>query len=50
MNLSAPSGATLFDGQGLGTVLNDEGPVLRITDVAKAEGNRAPAPPSSRSP
>ena len=39
VNLSAPSGATLFDGQGLGTVLNDEGPVLRITDVAKAEGN-----------
>ena len=24
LNLSAPTGATLFDGQGLGTILNDE--------------------------
>ena len=39
VNLSAPSGATLFDGQGLGTILNDDGPVLRINDVSKAEGN-----------
>ena len=39
VNLSSPSGATLFDGQGLGTILNDDGPVLRINDVSKAEGN-----------
>jgi chorismate-pyruvate lyase len=39
VNLSAPSGATLADGQGLGTVLNDDGPLLRINDVSKAEGH-----------
>ena len=39
VNLSSPSGATLFDGQGLGTILNDDGPVLRINDVSTAEGN-----------
>jgi len=39
VNLSAPSGATLFDGKGRGTLLNDEGPVLKINDVGKAEGN-----------
>ncbi|MBK8639210.1 MAG: hypothetical protein IPN92_13380 [Chromatiaceae bacterium] len=39
VNLSAPSGATLFDGQGKGTLLNDEGPVLKINNVSKAEGN-----------
>ena len=39
VNLSAAKGATLFDGQGLGTLLNDEGPVLKINNVSKAEGN-----------
>ena len=39
VNLTAPSGATLFDGKGRGTLLNDEGPVLKINDVGKAEGN-----------
>jgi Metallo-peptidase family M12B Reprolysin-like/Calx-beta domain len=39
VNLSAPSGAAIADGQGLATILNDDGPVLRITDVSKAEGN-----------
>jgi hypothetical protein len=39
MNLSASTGATLFDSQGLGTIVNDEGPVLRINDVSKAEGD-----------
>jgi hypothetical protein len=39
VNLSAPSGAMVADGQGVGTILNDEGPLLRITDVSKAEGN-----------
>ena len=44
VNLSSPSGATLFDGQGLGTILNDDGPVLRINDVSKAEGNNGVTP------
>ncbi len=39
VNLSAPTGATLADSQGRGTILNDDGPVLKITDVSKAEGN-----------
>ena len=39
VNLGSSSGATLFDGQGVGVILNDEGPVLRINDVSKAEGN-----------
>lgn len=39
VNLSAPSGgATLFDGKGVGTIINDDGPVLRVNDVSKAEG------------
>ena len=44
VNLSAPSGATLFDGQGLGTLLDDDSPVLKINDVRKAEGNRGTKP------
>lgn len=39
VNLSTATGATIFDPQGQGTILNDEGPVVRITDVSKAEGN-----------
>jgi len=39
LNLTAASGATILDGQGMGYLLNDEGPLLRINDVAKAEGN-----------
>ncbi|NOT53740.1 MAG: hypothetical protein HOP18_03965 [Deltaproteobacteria bacterium] len=39
VNLSAPSGATLADGQGRGTILNDDGSLLRITDVITTEGN-----------
>jgi hypothetical protein len=44
VNLSAASGATIFDGQGVGTILNDDGPVLRINDVSKAEGNSGTTP------
>ena len=40
VNLSAPTGATLFDGQGLGTILNDDGPVLRISDVSQGRRQR----------
>ena len=39
VNLSSPSGAVLGDGQGVGTILNDDGPVLQINNVSKAEGN-----------
>ena len=33
------SGATILDGQGQGTILNDDSPVLSINDVALSEGN-----------
>jgi hypothetical protein len=39
MNLSGATGATIFDGQGVGIILNDDGPTLRINDVSKAEGS-----------
>ena len=41
VNLSSVSGATLLDGQGVGTITNDDTttPTLRINDVAIAEGN-----------
>jgi hypothetical protein len=39
VNLSGAIGATIFDGQGLGTILNDDGPTLRINDVSRAEFN-----------
>jgi subtilisin-like proprotein convertase family protein len=39
MNLSGAVGATISDGQGIGTILNDEGLLLRVTDVGLAEGN-----------
>jgi probable HAF family extracellular repeat protein len=38
LNLSQPAGAVIADGQGLGTILDDE-PRLTINDVAKTEGN-----------
>ena len=39
VNLTNPMGATIADVQGKGTILNDDGPVLKINDVSKAEGN-----------
>jgi hypothetical protein len=39
VNLSAPSGGTIGDGQGLGTIIDDDGPTISIGDVAQAEGN-----------
>ncbi len=38
VNLSAPSGATIADGQGLGTILDDD-PSVSISDVTRFEGN-----------
>ena len=42
VNLSSPSGATLSDSQGTGTIVNDDAnPVgVRINDVSLTEGNR----------
>jgi hypothetical protein len=37
VNLSAPVNATITDGQGLGTILDDE-PRISINDVARTEG------------
>jgi hypothetical protein len=39
VNLSAPTGATIADGQGVGTILNDDLPSLSIGDVSMTEGN-----------
>jgi hypothetical protein len=48
VNLSNPSGATIIDGQGTGTITNDDGtpppapPSLSINDVSVSEGNLGP--------
>lgn len=39
VNLSAPTNATLQDAQGIGLILNDDGPLLRVNDVRVNEGN-----------
>jgi hypothetical protein len=41
VNLSGPSGAAIADGQGVGTIVNDDTarPVLSIDDVSVVEGN-----------
>jgi hypothetical protein len=42
VNLSSPSGATIADSQGVGTIQNDDissTPVISINDVSVAEGN-----------
>ncbi|HEV2829465.1 MAG TPA: lamin tail domain-containing protein [Pyrinomonadaceae bacterium] len=39
VNMSNVSGATLTDGQGVGTIQNDDLPALSINDAALAEGN-----------
>ena len=43
VNLSGASGATIADGQGVGTIQNDDGALL-ISDVTKAEGNSSVTP------
>ena len=43
VNLSAVSGATVFDGQASGVVLNDDGPVLTMQDAVVTEGNAGTA-------
>src|SRR5207253_74495 len=41
VNLSNPQHATIADGQGLGTIVNDDGsaPSISISDVTRFEGN-----------
>ena len=40
VNLSSPTNATIGDGQGQGTIQNDDGaPTLAINDVSQVEGN-----------
>ncbi|MEO6172216.1 MAG: Calx-beta domain-containing protein, partial [Arenimonas sp.] len=39
VNLSNVVGATVADGQGVGTILNDDGPTLSINNVSVTEGN-----------
>jgi hypothetical protein len=45
VNLSNPSNATISDGQGLGTITNDDAkPSLSINDVAQSEGDAGLTP------
>jgi len=45
VNLSSVTGqATILDAQGVGTIINDDGPLLRINDVTKTEGNSGVIP------
>ncbi len=39
VNVTDVSGATLGDGQGLGTIINDDSPSLSINDLAASEGD-----------
>jgi hypothetical protein len=39
VNLNAQTGATIADRQGVARILNDDGPLLRISDVTATEGN-----------
>ena len=43
VNVTNVSGATLGDGQGIGTILNDDSPVLSVNDVSANEGNSGPS-------
>src|SRR5207248_2751634 len=42
VNVSNASGATILDGQGTGTIQNDDSPVLSINDVSANEGDSGP--------
>jgi uncharacterized repeat protein (TIGR01451 family) len=39
VNVTNVSGASVTDGQGVGTIVNDDGPSLSISDVSHEEGN-----------
>ncbi|WP_291414982.1 choice-of-anchor P family protein [Actinophytocola sp.] len=50
VDLSAPSGATIEDGSGVGTIVDDDTPAppptVRVGDVVVPEGNTGPTPAS----
>jgi parallel beta-helix repeat protein len=46
VSLSAPSGATVADGQATGTIQNDDLPTLSIDDTSALEGNAGTTPAS----
>ncbi len=39
VNVTNVTGATVGDGQGVGTIQNDDSPTLSINDVSASEGN-----------
>ncbi|MEI6062931.1 MAG: Calx-beta domain-containing protein, partial [Bacteroidota bacterium] len=39
LNLASPTNATIYDNQGLGTILNDDVAVLNVNNVTVTEGN-----------
>jgi hypothetical protein len=39
VNLSAPTGGSIGDGQGLGTIIDDDGPTINIGDATVTEGD-----------
>ncbi|MGH8029755.1 MAG: Calx-beta domain-containing protein [Arenimonas sp.] len=39
INVRQPVGASVWDGQGIGYLLNDDGPTLSVPDASVAEGN-----------
>jgi hypothetical protein len=39
VNVRQPTGASVWDGQGTGYILNDDGPTLSVPDASVAEGN-----------
>jgi hypothetical protein len=43
MALAGVSGATVYDAEGIGTILNDDGPTLSIADISVVEGNSGTA-------
>ena len=50
VNLTNPSGATLADSQGLGTIVNDDRPTLTISDIKTSEGKSGSTSSPSRCP
>jgi hypothetical protein len=48
VNLTNPSGATLADSQGLGTIVNDDRPTLTISDIKTSEGRSGSTSSPSR--
>ena len=47
MNLSSPTNATILDGQGIGTITDDDNaPTISINDVTVTEGNAGTTAPT----